>query len=342
MTNELVLITGATGHLGFRILVEALKAGYSVRAAVRSQAKAKPILDAPSIVALAPGSALTFVTVPDITAEGAYDDAVKGVQYIIHCASPITYGVDAAQYESDIIVPALKGTLGILEAAHRTPGIKRVVVTSSVAAVLSPTGPADGKPAYDETDRAPLVSGPFESELHAYGAAKVRAFRATQDFIEREKPAFDLISVLPTFLVGRNELVTNANDITKGSNGVAFGAVLGNKSPVQIAGQSVHVDDAAKIHVLSLDPAIVTGHDVFLADSGDLDGTTWDDAKDIVARHFPDAVANGVLPNNGTQPTQRAPLDASKAERTFNIRFVGYEEQIKSVTQHYLDLVKAK
>src|SRR5438034_10981539 len=107
MTSDLVLITGVTGHVGFRVLVFALEAGYRVRAAVRNQEKADTILAAPSIKALNPDSRLTFVFVPDILMDGAYDEAVKGVDSIIHIASPLASGISSDNFETHLIQPAV-------------------------------------------------------------------------------------------------------------------------------------------------------------------------------------------------------------------------------------------
>jgi hypothetical protein len=67
----------------------ALKAGYHVQAAVRSESKKDKILSATSIKAPNPGPALSFIIIPELTAEGAYDEAVKGCTYILHIASPL-------------------------------------------------------------------------------------------------------------------------------------------------------------------------------------------------------------------------------------------------------------
>jgi nucleoside-diphosphate-sugar epimerase len=112
MAGELVLITGGTGLIGIKVIQLALKAGYSVRAAVRSQAKADAVLATPTVKEISPGSRLTFAVVPDILADGAYDEAVEGVKYIIHVASPVIKGEGFAphEWESGIIQPAIKGT----------------------------------------------------------------------------------------------------------------------------------------------------------------------------------------------------------------------------------------
>jgi nucleoside-diphosphate-sugar epimerase len=137
MSGDLVLITGGSGLIGIKTIHLALEAGYSVRAAVRSQAKADLILATPTVKAINPGPRLTFITVPDMLADGAYDDAVKGAKYIMHIASGTIHGDDSeSDYDAHFIQPALKGTLGILDSAFNTISVKRVIITSSEVGII--------------------------------------------------------------------------------------------------------------------------------------------------------------------------------------------------------------
>lgn len=95
MGKELVLITGATGHLGFRTLVLLLQHGYRARIAHRRAAQVDKIQAAASIRPF--GDAVEFVLVPDITAADAYDGAIRGVDYVVHVASPILSTVPEGQ-----------------------------------------------------------------------------------------------------------------------------------------------------------------------------------------------------------------------------------------------------
>ena len=91
ISKPLVLITGATGHLGFRTLVLALEDGYRARIAVRRLEQADKIKQATSIQPHL--DSIEFVEVPDITAPDAYVDAIKGVDFVLHIASPIYTGI---------------------------------------------------------------------------------------------------------------------------------------------------------------------------------------------------------------------------------------------------------
>jgi nucleoside-diphosphate-sugar epimerase len=111
MANDLVLITGANGHIGFRTLVTALEHGYQVRAAIRSESKKYAIISAPSIIALNPGPRLSFIVVPDVTVDDAYGQAIKGAVYVIHLASVIVLKseVKPEKYHGVFIAPAIAG-----------------------------------------------------------------------------------------------------------------------------------------------------------------------------------------------------------------------------------------
>ena len=108
-SSELVFITGATGHVGFKVLQDVLQAGYRARLAVRSEAKEQTILGNPTFKALNAADRVEFVIVPDLTVPGAYDEAVKGVDYAIHIASPLMGGHTTDEdYKEHLIKPAVQ------------------------------------------------------------------------------------------------------------------------------------------------------------------------------------------------------------------------------------------
>jgi nucleoside-diphosphate-sugar epimerase len=343
MAGELVLVTGGTGLIGIKVIQLVLKAGYSVRAAVRSEAKAQSILGSPTIKSLAPGSRLTFVIVPDILAKDPYDEAVKGVQYIIHSASTTIHGdgFTPDQYETELVQPAVKGTLAIITAAAKTQGIKRIVITSSEVAIIpwEEFILKEVDTVFDDTFQIPFPAGPYSHMFEAYAAGKVRALVATKEFIAQNKPEWDVINIMPAFVVGDNELITDPAKISDGTVSAAFAQVLGQDSGWgAVPSTSVHVEDVARLHLLALDTKI-PGNQSFLAVSEGERGTVWSDAIEVVKRNFPEAVKKGILPNDGVAVTKRTKVDASRTEKVFGIKFKSYEEQVKSVVKQYLGLL---
>ncbi|KAI8210097.1 NAD-dependent epimerase/dehydratase FUM13 [Colletotrichum sp. SAR 10_76] len=339
LPDELLLITGATGHIGFCVLLHALRAGHTVRCAVRSEAKAAFIRSRPQILALnLPRARLNFTIVPDITADGAYDEAIRGVSYVIHSASPLATAdsVPPEQHQEYFIQPAMRGTLGMLEAARRAGTVRRVVITSSIVALTSVAqmeGAEKRETAVQPTERAGFKPEPYESEFAAYAASKVAALRCAEAWLAREKPNFDVVHFHPAFVLGRNDVATNTNEAIKGTNAVVLATLLGKKWGCAFAGATVHVDDVARAHVQALLPTIPGNRSYILSTKA-----RWNDAKLIAKRSFPEAVQRKLISSSGSVGTTPIEFDASATEETFGFKLQGFEEQIRSVVGHFLEL----
>lgn len=130
MSNELIFITGATGFIGSATAVAALEAGYRLRVCLR-----KPSEQLENLLSEY-SDQVEFVIVPDLTDEAAFDDKLNGVDYVLHLASPLPHGTDKQTY----FPPAVKGTTALLKAAAKVPTIKKVVITSSIVALIPLTG----------------------------------------------------------------------------------------------------------------------------------------------------------------------------------------------------------
>jgi nucleoside-diphosphate-sugar epimerase len=343
--SELVFVTGGSGHIGSRVIIDALEAGYSIRAAVRSRAKADRILSIPAIKKLNPGKKLEFAIVPDLLVEGAYDEAIKGATLVIHVASPIPDAhKEGESYQTTLIDPAVKGTLNILEAAKNAGTIKRVIITSSVVATISwkgiTSGDTEGIP-YDEKSRTPFQPEPYGDTFDAYCASKVAALNESEKWLEQEKASisFDIVNIFPSFVIGRDELVTDAQDALRGTNMVVLGPVTGAELSYT-PGASVHIRDVSLAHVKSLDLK-VPGNQGYLISAGGLKGTRWEESLDLVARHFPEAVKAGTLKNNGTILSVPQKINASASEKALGLKYLNYEEQVTDVVGYYLELLTA-
>jgi nucleoside-diphosphate-sugar epimerase len=336
-SSKLVLVTGATGFIGFQTLVETLKAGYRARAAVRSEGGVKKIKAAKSMQPYL--SQVEFILVPDIIKEGAYNEAVKDVDYIIHLASPtpnLEEEPTEETYDAVLIQPALQGTMNMLRAAReRSPTTKRMVITTSVVAILEwPEMYMATGNVFNETSRTKLVSGPYGNSFAAYGASKVAALNATEEWVATEKPHFDINHIAPTFTIGYEELATTRAASIAGTNNAAIGHLIGkNGGPTPSIGVSVY--DIAKMHVLALDPK-VPGGQFFIGVSED-SNLRWEDSIEIVKKHFPEAVPK-VFPLTGSNPTKRLIINNEYTKKILGIEFLSYEEQVKSIAQQYIEL----
>ncbi|MCJ1326210.1 hypothetical protein MMC10_002874 [Thelotrema lepadinum] len=334
-TKPLLLLTGATGYIGYQVLISALRSGWAVRAAVRSISSAQAKLLSTPTLSSTPSLAanLTFVEVPDILAPGAYVSAVTSVTHIIHCASPIAHP-HFTNHDADIIQPAIKGTLELLRAAASVPSVQRVVITSSVVANRLLTASPDL--VTTAASRVALPEGPFDGIFPAYCASKIAALNEAEAWLAQEKPAFDVVHIHPGFVLGANELATTTKELASGTPAAAIAHLVGpdGKATGPKPGYAVDIRDVAHVHVAALDGEKVAGNRSY----GVTHAVVWGDAFGVVEREFPEAVKGGVFKDREA-PTFAAPWDASETERVLGIKFRSYEESVVSVAGQWLELL---
>lgn len=343
MAGELVLITGATGFIGYQVLVSTLKAGYRVRCAVRSLSGVKNVVSAPSIKELSPTDGQLFwVVVPDISAPHAYDEAVKGVDYILHVASPVpNLRGDGPQGDDEeiYIKPAVNGVIGMFESAasHATSTLKRIVVTSSIVAVIPPIHfakqPPASTPAYDGETRTPNISAPYSLGFGPYQASKIAALNAADAWIKEHSTSFDVVNIMPAWVFGRDELSTTTKDLMGRAGALVIKILTGVKTEHPVNEAVVSVEDVAAAHILALNPS-VAGNQSFVL--GRLE--KLDDAVAFAKKAFPEAFESGIFKEGGFQTTVSIPMDDSETEKQLGLRQTSYEDIVKAVAGQFLEL----
>lgn len=334
MPEPNLLITGATGFVGFRVLIVALEAGYAVRCVVRSQSGADRILANPVVQQSSPNRSLHFTIVPDFAAESAFHQPLQGVTHVIHVASPIP-GPGKTDWERDLIEPAVKGTIGLLTSAKEIPSVKRVVITSSVAGIVPyPVLTFGDKTSkiWTADDRIPVDRGPYKDHTQAYNASKAMALEAIAHFMELEKPTFDVINIFPGWVIGRNSLAKDPTGTVTGSNSAALGHVFGHKSTRATAPIVGHVNDVARAHVLALHSGVQGNQNFGVCLDSD-----WSLALEIVQENFPQEVEDGIFALNGHQPNVKLRFDSGRTEEILGFKLLNFESQVVSVAGHYLE-----
>ncbi|KAF8623814.1 hypothetical protein AX15_006180 [Amanita polypyramis BW_CC] len=195
-----VLVTGANGYIGVWLVRTLLEQGYSVRAAIRSTSRAGFMID----LFRSYGDKFELSEVEDITADGAFHNAVKNVGAIVHTASPVLSGLGVDPNE--IVGPAVNGTLEILKSAllHGVD-VKRVIIVGSTASILrTPREPIVltendwNQESIDEFERLGWKS------LNKYSASKTLAERNAWAFYHehRQNIAWDLTVIISTYVYG--------------------------------------------------------------------------------------------------------------------------------------------
>jgi nucleoside-diphosphate-sugar epimerase len=187
-----VLVTGGSGFIGSTCILQLLAAGHQVRTTVRNLKREGDVRAMLRTGGADAGNRLSFFAA-DLESDAGWKEAVTGSDYVLHVASPIPPGVP--KDENELIVPARDGALRVLKAA-RDAGIKRVVLTSSMAAIAY--GHKPSKTPYNENDWTDL-KGRY---VAAYPKSKTIAERAAWDFVAKEGGSLELSVVNPVAVLG--------------------------------------------------------------------------------------------------------------------------------------------
>ena len=242
-----ILVTGASGFISSHTVAHLLAKDYHVTGTVRDPSNREKTAALRAI----PGAdeRLTLVAA-DLLGDDPFS-AHADVDAILHMASPYVINVEDAQ--RDLVDPAVKGTIAALRAAAANPRVRRVVLTSSMAAVTDEP-PSHVLTEADWNDKSSLARNP-------YYYSKTLAERAAWDFMEREKPGFDLV-VLNPFLVIGPAMTADLN-----TSNQTFADILKGVYPAILALDwgVVDVRDVADAHVAALEKKEAAGRHLIVS-----------------------------------------------------------------------------
>ncbi len=190
-----VLVTGATGYVAGRLVEKLLSEGITVHAAVRNPDNKEKTKYLDALAEKLPGTIKYFKS--DLLEEGSYDEAMKGCELVFHTASPFTRNVTDPQ--KDLVDPAKLGTRNVLETANRTESVKRVVVTSSCAAIYGDARDTLSMPNGELTEKIWNTSSSLEHIPYSF--SKTEAEKEAWKIAEAQD-RWDLVTVNPSFVLG--------------------------------------------------------------------------------------------------------------------------------------------
>jgi dihydroflavonol-4-reductase len=241
ITSKPVCVTGASGFIAAHIVRELLAKGYSVRGTVRNSPGNYPYL-----LGLPGASDRLELVEAELLSDGAYDRAVEGCDYVMHTASP--YEINVKNPQTDLVDPAVNGTETVLESCLKSGGVKRVILTSSIAAI---TDEPESMKVFTEKDWNTMSS----LDRNPYQYSKTLAERAAWDFIMRKRPRFDLVSINPTMVAGPS-LGPSLNTTNRMIRDIMKGVFPGI---MDINWGFVDVRDVAKAHILAMENDTASG-----------------------------------------------------------------------------------
>lgn len=190
-----VLVTGATGYVAGWLVKKLLDEGITVHAAVRDPENKKKLQYLDDLAKNSKGTIQYFKS--DLLEVGSYEKAMKGCELVFHTASPFTSKINDPQKE--LVDPAKLGTRNVLEQASKTTSVKRVVLTSSCAAIYG-----------DNADLQNTPNGVFTEEIwntssslthQAYSFSKTEAEKEAWQIVKAQSK-WDLVVINPSLVLG--------------------------------------------------------------------------------------------------------------------------------------------
>ncbi|KAI0641577.1 NAD-P-binding protein [Trametes meyenii] len=332
-----VLVTGSNGFIGQWAVYDLLARGYTVHAVVRSAPKVQTLVD--WVARKLPDAVTRFkgIVVPDITAPGAFDEAIKGIDGVVHTASPIEPPVDDPQA---FIQPAVEGTLSILRSALKS-NVKRIVITTSVNAIVYPyavTPRTYTEAEWNDPDvKRVEKEGAAAPSIYKYNASKVLAERAAWDFVEKHKSeiSFDLATIAPSWVFGpvADDRLASPAALTA-TPSVSYRNLFAVPPPAEHQPKDfnyVDVRDVSELHVRALELEAAGGERIIA--SSEL--SNWEEWLVAIGKLslLPKIAKVDSVPSKDPLPI--AYLSNEKSKRLFGFKYRSYAETAKDLTEDF-------
>lgn len=252
-----VCVTGGSGFLGAHVVNELLKKGYTVHATVRNANDEKKTA---TLLNLTGAKDRLTLYSADLLQEGSFDNALQGCCAVFHTASPFFMNNPT---EENLTKPAIDGTLNVLNSMRKVPTIKKLILTSSTAAVYANIGgikPPEYE--YDEKDWSSVED--LRQHEKWYPLGKTLAEKMAYEFVEKHQDCtFQVVSMNPTFILGPM-LQSTLNESSKLIHDYVQGII---EEIPNTSGCFVDVRDVAVAHVLALENPNATGRYLLIAES---------------------------------------------------------------------------
>ncbi|EPE34865.1 NAD(P)-binding Rossmann-fold containing protein [Glarea lozoyensis ATCC 20868] len=336
--GKTVLVTGGSGYVAAEVLNSFLIRGYNVKTTVRNEASAEKIKKSHAKYL----DQLSFAIVKDLQLPGGHDEAVKGVDGVIHTASPFVLQVE--DNARDLLEPAVNGTLEVLKSVQKNnPAVKRVVITSSFAAIIDIfQGPRPGY-TYTEKDWNPttydVAANPSTPGGVSYCASKSFAEKAAFDYVAEHNPNFTITALNPPMVYGPSSVLFPGFDKLNTSSADIYRLINGTSSSVPETSFFGFVDvrDLAEAHVRAYESEDAAGQR-YITCSG---GYTYQQICDVIRAEFPgkrDVVPEG---NVGEKYPDVYVVDNGKIRRELGMEFRSLKTCVVDMVEQFIEYEKA-
>lgn len=317
MNNQTVLVTGGTGFLGVNTILALLERGFTVRTTLRTLARKNEILDALTAGGISTFDQLSFYEA-DLLSDSGWDEAAQGCDYVLHVASP--FFAEQPKDENELIIPAREGTLRALRAAKKA-GVKRVVLTSSFAAIGYSTDPRNHVfTELDWTDE--------NAPIQAYIKSKTIAEKAAWHFMEDAATAMELTVINPVGIFGPMLGGISSASLDTVVKGIIDGLITEN-APFTFG--VVDVRDVADIHIKAMLHPKAAGQRFLATSEGAM---SFYDVAELIKKERPE-LAGKIASMQPTPVEEYTQMSNKKAVETLGWKPRTREEAILASVDSY-------
>lgn len=191
-----VMVTGGSGYIASWIIKYLLEDGVDVHATVRDPDNEEKVGHLKEIAAAAPGKLTLFKA--DLLDKTAFDAPMQGCELVMHTASPFFIG-KISDPQKQFIEPALQGTEAVLEACNRVESVRRVVLTTSCAAIYGDNADMTERGLTEYTEEQWNESSSLEHNPYSY--SKTVAEKRAWEMAEAQD-RWDLLCINPSLVLG--------------------------------------------------------------------------------------------------------------------------------------------
>lgn len=334
-----VYVSGATGFIAQHIVVLLINQGYKVIGSVRSQSKGEHLSK------LINSKDFGYEIVEDIEKEGAFDKSLQNhpeIEFFLHTASPFHF--KATNVLTELLNPAVSGTINALKAIEKYGvNIKRVVVTSSYAAVSTVSKETDPNHTYTEESWNEVTWEDAQKDpVAGYRASKKFAELAAWEFLKTHKDVkFDINYILPSYVFGPQAFDSEVKDDLNTSSEVLNSFLkLTPESEIPLTkGGYVDVRDVAKAHLVAIEDLNLKNERIIL-NSGRF--TSYGIIK-ILNRNFKalqDKLPKIKIDKDDEYLSQFATIDNSKSKKELGFKLIELEQTVVDSISQILNAKK--
>lgn len=341
--NEPVMVTGATGFIASWLVKKLMDNGITVHAAVRNTDDSIKLAHLKNLEDGSSGKIIFFKS--DLLEDGSYLEAMEGCSIVFHTASPFNFSV--TDNKKGFIDPAFIGTQNVLKSVNNTESVKRVVLTSSCAAIYGDAVDIAMYPGQVMTEEMWNTSS---TETHnAYSYSKTIAEKEAWD-ISKKQTRWKLVVVNPCFVLGPSISKNPTSGTFELISQLADGSMKSGAAPFEIG--AVDVKDVAEAHFKAAYLESANGRNILYNKSlsildianiiKDKFGDEWSLPKKsapkwliwLIGPFVDKSLSRKMISNNFGHPWR---ADNSKSKKDLGIEYTPIESCIEDMFQQMID-----